>query len=178
MRTKRTWTIALSCPRKVKVKQSLNKLRQALRVPGGWGSQISWQLAHEGGEVVSATHRQPLSLQEIFLVLISFRGWVDPKGGLCQWKIPLTPSVIEPATFRLLVQCLNQMRHYVPPQVPERTDLKRVTSVSHLGRFRFFKKFWGSGTAVYFTCQLHKHGLTPLANETAYWPPTSEHEDF
>ena len=116
MRTKRTWTIALSCPRKVKVKQSLNKLRQALRVPGGWGSQISWQLAHEGGEVVSATHRQPLSLQEIFLVLISFRGWVDPKGGLCQWKIPLTPSVIEPATFRLLVQCLNQMRHYVPPK--------------------------------------------------------------
>jgi len=31
---------------------------------------------------------------------------------LCQWKIPRTPSEIETATFRIVVQCLKQLRTY------------------------------------------------------------------
>ena len=98
---------------KVKVKQSHYRPRQALRVPGGWGSQIPRQSTHEGGKVVSPTHRPPLP------ILISVRGWVDPRAtvrpeGLCQWKIPVTPSGIEPATFRLVAQYLNQLRYRVP----------------------------------------------------------------
>jgi hypothetical protein len=45
---------------KVKVKQPHYRPRKALRAPGGRDSQVFRQSAHEGGKVVSPTHRPPL----------------------------------------------------------------------------------------------------------------------
>ena len=77
------------------------------------------KMSQEGGKVVSLMHR-PLLPQKIILVLIAVRGWVDPRTivrseGLCQWKIPMTPTGIEPATFRFVAQNLNHCATAVPP---------------------------------------------------------------
>ena len=67
--------------------------------------RISRQSAHKNGKIA-------FTLQEISLVLISLKHWVDPKRRmLLEGLSQLTPSRIEPATFRLVAQCLNQLRN-------------------------------------------------------------------
>jgi hypothetical protein len=81
----------------------------AQRVPGGIGSQISWHSAHEGGEVVSLTHRPPF-LPGMFLVLIFTWAWVD-HTAVVRSEGDMSPG-IDPGTIRLVAQ---RLKHYATP---------------------------------------------------------------
>ena len=69
---------------------------------------------------LSALRTGRLNPQETSLVIICIWGWFGPRTivrpeGLSQWEIVLNPLGIESATFRLVAQWLNQLRHWLPP---------------------------------------------------------------
>jgi hypothetical protein len=118
-----------------KVQQSLYRSGQALRVAEDWDFQISRQLLHEGDKVVSSIHRPPLPPQEIFLVLISVRGWVNPRAivwpeGLCQWKI--FSDTIRNRTRNLPV-CSAVPQPTAPPHAPTWLTVLQLMDENHMG---------------------------------------------
>jgi hypothetical protein len=113
------------------VKQSHYSPWQALRVPGGLGSQILRQSAHEGGNVVSPKHRPPLTPGNIpgthFCKRLSWPQGNSAAGRIMSMKNSVTPSVIDPATLRFVAQCLNHCATACPlhteyPQVLGTTE--------------------------------------------------------
>jgi hypothetical protein len=94
---------------------------QALTGPGG-SRRLRLPDFKTIGTWMSALRIGCLYPQEIFLVLISVRDWIDPKAivrpeGLCQWKIAMTPSGIDPTTVRFVVQCLNHCATACPSEL-------------------------------------------------------------
>ena len=106
--------ISTMCEHHSQLKQSHYRPGQALKIPGGWGSHIARQSAHECGKFVSPKHHPPLpprkySWYSFLLEAKSTPGPIMRPEGLYQWKITMTTSGVEPATFRFVAQCVNQL---------------------------------------------------------------------
>jgi hypothetical protein len=100
-----------------KVKQSRYRSGVAQSVPGGC-FQISWK-RHRMVVRFSALSIVRIYPQEIQLVLISVRCWVDSRAIMrsevfMSMKNSMTPSRIEPATFWFVAQYLNHSNTAVP----------------------------------------------------------------
>jgi hypothetical protein len=82
----------LGCYMLIKVKESCNRPSVAQRVTGGLGSQISMTFGTWRWWGCQPHAPAAFTPQEMFLVLIFTRGWVNPRimvrsEGICHWKI-------------------------------------------------------------------------------------------
>jgi len=116
--------------------------------------------AQNGGKDVSLTYRLPLPPGNTPRTHFCYR-LSQPQGHgaigriLCQWKIPMTPAGIEPATFRFVAQHLNHCATAVP---------------SAFVRFLYYKYWWLLCVCMCLPCLHDIFSLSVCLHVSAFTP--------
>jgi hypothetical protein len=111
-------------------------------------------------KVISPTHQPPLRprkyswYSDLLEAWVNLRTIVQPEG-LYQLKFPMTPSGIEPTTFWLVAQCLNQLHHCVLPHGNHAKSYIMHISFRYMISFRAFVKV--SCFAIAFPLSSREH---------------------
>jgi hypothetical protein len=95
--------------------------------------RIDRQLAHVGGNIVSPMHQLLLPPRRD-----TWCSFLLEVGRIRSMKNPIAPMGMEPTTFGIVVQCLNQLHHVLPvllvPQIiqpPQFVVLEKCSFMFH-----------------------------------------------
>ena len=114
-------------------------------------------MAQDGGKVVSLMHRPPLPPGNSPGTHFCWRlSWPQSHGAirriLCQWKIPVTPAWIEPATFWFVAQRLNHCATAVGFHVRQGIFVRSWPHVSFWRRTLFSGLTWQHWNTAFMLC--------------------------
>jgi hypothetical protein len=140
----------------MKVQESIYRPEQALRAAGDW-FQDFYKIGTGQWQGYQPNTPAAFAPEEILLVLISLRGWVEPRAviwmealcQLCQGKIPMFPTGIEPA-------CSAVPQQTAPPRA------QILARCSLCLKYHIFSRYTRKYKLIY-TYKRKQHSLCPFS---------------